>query len=567
MGLDRLPPSQVAARTRAVCSDGELDLLVDNAHRMELAFLIAAFGLGFAATLVRLPPLVGYLAAGFVLHAFGHESGEAIETISDLGVLLLLFGIGLKLRLRTLARREVWGTATLFALAGAAFPALVLWVGGAFGAPLVSDLDLRGALTVGFALSFSSTIFAVKALEETNEAGALAGRISIGVLILQDVAAVGFLVMVGGSDPTWWALALVPGFAVLIPVVGWVLTRSGHGEIIVLLGFTLAVGVGAEAFDAVGIKPDLGALVAGLMLARHPRAIELADRLLAFKDLFLVGFFLSIGLSGTPPVAGWVVALLAVALLPTRSLTSLAVLTRFRLRARTALHAALTLSTYSEFGLIVLVTAVGAGWIGDDWLSTIGVAVAVSFVFASIGSSARYRIYAGWQQRLARLERTPTIAEEAVIDCGDARVLVFGMGRVGTGAYDELVARGRGPVVGVDRVGETVDAHRAAGRSMVRGDALDRDFWERIRLHPDIELVVASMNSHAANLECVRRINEFLPRSRIAAIATFPDQVAELREAGVEVARNLYEEAGQALADDAVAFVWTGEDRDDAGFG
>ena len=135
-------------------------------------------------------------------------------------------------------------------------------------------------------------------------------------------------------------------------------------------------------------------------------------------------------------------------------------------------------------------------------------------------------------------------------------MLVFGMGRVGSGAYDEIVLR-RGPVVvGVDRRDETVELHRGEGRDVVRGDALDRDFWERVRFHPEVELVVASMSSHQANLECARRVREFLPAARIASIATYPDQVAELRDAGVDVARNLYEEAGQALADDASAVVF-----------
>ena len=80
---------------------------------MDLAFVLAAFGLGFAAALVRLPPLVGYLAAGFVLHGFGYETTSGIDLVADVGVLLLLFGIGLKLRLRTLARPEVWAGATL----------------------------------------------------------------------------------------------------------------------------------------------------------------------------------------------------------------------------------------------------------------------------------------------------------------------------------------------------------------------------------------------------------------------------------------------------------------------
>ncbi len=195
-----------------------------------------------------------------------------------------------------------------------------------------------------------------------------------------------------------------------------------------------------------------------------------------------------------------------------------------------------------------------------DWVSTVAVALGTSFVVASAANTARYRFYERWGSRLVAFELHPPLSEDAIVDCGDARVLVFGMGRVGTGAYDEMLTR-RGPqVVGVDRSDEMVELHRDADRSVVRGDALDRDFWERVRFHPDVELVIAAMGNHAANLECVRRVREFLPLARIAATATYPDQVGELRRAGVDIARNLYEEAGQALADDAVAVVFGGED-------
>ncbi len=527
---------------------------------MEIAFLVAAFGLGLAARAGGLPPLVGYLVAGFVLHALGYESTDGIEAISEIGVLLLLFGIGLKLRLRTLARPVVWGTATGFAVLGTALFGGLLVGLGVLGLPLARDLDIGSAAIVGFALSFSSTVFAVKALERTAESASLAGRLAVGVLILQDVFAVAFLVAAGGGWPSPWALLVVPGIVIMRPVFGWLLDRSDHGEILVLMGFTLAVGIGAGLFELVDLKPDLGALVAGLVLSGHPRAGEMADRLLGFKDLFLVGFFLSIGLQGTPSPAAWAIGLVALLLVPAKSISFIWLFTRFRLRSRTALHASLTLSTYSEFGLIVGTAALAAGLLDPDWVSTVAVAVGTSFVIASAANTARYRFYERWGSRLVKLERHPPLPEDAVVDCGDARVLVFGMGRVGTGAYDEMIAR-RGPLVGgVDRSGEIVESHREAGRSVVRGDALDRDFWERVRFHPDVELVMAATGNHSANLECVRRVREFLPLARIAAIAKYPDQVDELRRAGVDIARNMYEEAGQALADDAVAVVFAGEE-------
>lgn len=516
---------------------------------------MVAFGLGFLARAVGLPPLVGYLAAGFLLHAIGYESTQTIETISELGILLLLFGIGLKLRLRTLALPVVWVGASVFAAVGTVVVGGALLAIGGMGMPLAEDLTLGSAAIIGFALSFSSTVFAVKALERANETGSLAGRIALGILILQDVFAVVFLVVAGGSWPSPWSIPVVLALVMLRPGFGWFLDRSGHGEVLVLLGFALAVGVGAGAFGLVGLKPDLGALVAGLVLAGHPRSDEIATRLLGFKDLFLVGFFLSIGMEGIPSQAAWVIGLLAVILMPARSVVFFWLFTRFRLRTRTALHGSLTLSTFSEFGLIVGASALAAGLLDRVWVSTVAVAVAGSMVLASILTTSRYRLYGRWSGRLSGFERTPTATDDAIIEFDPARVLIFGMGRVGTGAYDELVER-MGPVVmGVDRSDEVVGNHLVAGRRAVRGDALDRDFWERVRFHPGVELVMAAMSSHQANLELAARAMEFLPDARIAATAVFHDQVAELREAGVDVARNLYEEAGQALADDATAFM------------
>ncbi|MFV9673418.1 MAG: cation:proton antiporter, partial [Acidimicrobiia bacterium] len=407
---------------------------------MDAALLATAFLLGFAAKRVGLPPLVGYLVAGFVLHAFGYDVTEAIEVVSELGILLLLFGIGLKLRPKTLARPSVWASATVFAaVATGAVGALLLAI-GALGIPLARDLDPATAALVGFALSFSSTVFAVQALERTNESDSLAGRTAIGVLILQDIFAVAFLVLAEGKWPSPWAIIIIPAFVLLRPVAGWFLDHSGHGEVLVLLGFTLAVGIGAGMFELLGMKPDLGALVAGLLLSGHPRSGEMADRLLGFKDLFLVGFFLSIGLAGTPSAAAWGIGLMIVLLLPAKTFGFLWLFTRFRLRARTSLHASLTLSTFSEFGLIVGAAALAEGLVDQAWVSTIAVAVAGSFVVASFADSHRYEFYDRWLDRLKGLERQTTLAEDSVVDCGDARVIVFGMGRVGAGAYDEIIA-------------------------------------------------------------------------------------------------------------------------------
>jgi len=518
---------------------------------MEIAFIVVAFLLGFAAAEIRLPPLVGYLVAGFVLHAFGYESTEAIDIIAELGVLLLLFGIGLKLKLTTLARPVVWAGASLHlagttAVIGALFIAL-----GALGMPLAADLTAGQALLVGFAFSFSSTVFAVKALEERKEAASLAGRIAIGTLIVQDIFAVLFLTVAVDEPPSLWAIPMVALVIGARPLYAWMLDRAGHGELLILLGLCLAVGAGAETFQLVGLKPDLGALIVGLSLANHRRAGELAERLLGFKDILLIGFFLSIGLDGAPGGAELLVAGVVLLVLPLKTAGYLLAMTRFRLRARTSWHASVSLANFSEFGLIVVAVGIEQELLDQPWASAVAVAVAVSFALAAPVNTARYGLYSRYSSRLHKLERPPILADDALIDPGDASILVFGMGRVGEGAYDELVRRRGNVVLGIDRTDGTVVRHQEAGRRIVRGDALDTEFWDRISLDHRIDLVVLATSDHQANLEAVRRIKGYTPDARIAAASLFPDERRELAEAGVDTARNLYEEAGQGLADDA----------------
>ena len=518
---------------------------------MDVTLILVAFGLGFAAVAVNLPPLVGFLAAGFILHAAGHAPSAAVDAVADLGVYLLLFGIGLKLRLRSLAKPIVWATAAVHLAVTSGLMAGVMIAVGALGLSIAAGLSPSEALLIGFALSFSSTIFAVKALEERNESASLQGRLSIGILVVQDIVAVVFLTLSADTTPSVWAVPVVLAVVAARPLYGWVLDRSGHGELLVLFGFCAAVGVGAEVFAQVGLKPDLGALVVGAALAGHRRAPELADRLLGYKDLLLVGFFLSIGLDGAPGPEAIVVAAIALVLLPLKTAAFVGLLSRFRVRTRTAWHASVTLTTFSEFGLIVAAVAIDNGVVDQQWASAIAVAVALSFVATSPLNTARYLIYDRFVRWAQRIERHPIRPEDAIFEPGSARVLVFGMGRVGAGAYDELVRRLGRVVLGIDRSEDSVAANVAVGRRVLRGDAMDTDFWDRIALRAGVDLVVLAMSDHQANLETARRVRRYLPDVRIAGSGRYADEVEELRRTGVDVARNLYGEAGQGLADDA----------------
>lgn len=508
--------------------------------------ITAAFVLGLGVRFVGLPPLVGFLLAGFGLNLAGYVSTPSVERAADLGVTVLLFTIGLKLRISTLLRPAVWAGATVQMLITVVLFGLFLFVlpFGVFG-----KLDLATAALVAFALSFSSTVFAVKVFEGQGQSASLHARTAIGILIMQDVIAVIFLAASKGQMPSPWALALLA----LIPgrhLLKWLMERSGHGELLLLFGIMLTFA-GFQLFELVDLKGDLGALIVGMLVSEHPKAKEMAGLLMSLKDLFLVGFFLSIGLSGIPSLPDVGIALLLVALVPIKVALFFGILTRFHLRARTSMMTSLSLASYSEFGLIVGAVGVSAGWLSDQWLMIIAVAVATTFIIASPVNAAAPRIYDRFRSRLLRFQSDKRLPEERPVYVPKAEVLILGMGRVGTGTYDALVGDLGDRVAGVDVDPDTVQRHIDNGRNVVRGDPTDLDFCERVINEGKLKRAMLALPNHQANLAAAAELRSLKHKFdlMVTATAKHDDQVQELEENGVDAAFNLYAEAGQGYAD------------------
>lgn len=519
---------------------------------MDPLWIAVAFLLGFTVKQVGLPPLVGFLAAGFVLNIFGVEGGETLDRVADFGVLLLLFSIGLKLRIKSLLRPEIWAGTSLHMLItvvvfGAGFFALSLT-----GLSLFAGLSLSSSFLIAFALSFSSTVFAIKILEEKGEMTAPHGRIAIGILIMQDVLAVIFLTFSSGKLPSPWALALIA--LLLIPVLlkksplSLIINKSGHGELLVLLGVLIPFA-GAFLFNVVGLKPDLGALVLGVLLAGHPKAKELSNTMLSFKDLFLVGFFLTIGLSGTPDLQAWGISFLLIFAMPFKIALFFLLLTRFKLRARTATLTSLSLANYSEFGLIIGAAGVANGWLATEWLVIFALALSITFVLASPLNMAAHTLYARWHTWLQRFETKTRLPEDEPLEFGDAKVIVLGMGRVGTEVYNVMRDKYDQAVLGIDYDKEKILHHLSAKRNVIHGDATDSDFWQRVRPSPKIRLIILATSNHSTHMQVITQLRETRNKEMIAAISRYDDEIEELKAAGVQVVFNLYVEAGVGYAE------------------
>ncbi|WP_246805274.1 cation:proton antiporter family protein [Desulfosarcina cetonica] len=469
--------------------------------------------------------------------------------MADAGVTLLLFTIGLKLKPSDLASPEVWAGATLHMLFTVVIFGLGLGLLAAVGLPLMGELNWAHWLLIAFALSFSSTVFAVKVFEAKKEMASRHALAAVGILIMQDVIAVIFLAVSSGKVPNLWAPVLIAGLFLVRPLLTRFMSKCGHDELLMIFGILLpAAGYGG--FELVGLKGDLGALVAGMLVAAHPRAYELSNALLGFKDLFLVGFFLNIGISGSLTWSAVGTGLLLTLVMPVKTVFFFAILTRFRLRARTSLLASLSLSNYSEFGLIVGAIGVASGWLSGDWLIALAIALSFTFILSAPLNAHAHALYARLSNPLKRFESRERLPGEAPLDTGDATIAVIGLGGVGTVCYDEMRRRQGDVVVGVDFSKQTVDAHRQDGRRVALGDASDSDFWERVDpARTAIRMVMLTLPDVKASAFAIRQLKARGYSGQIVASARYEDKIDELKAAGIDDAYVIYQEAGIGFAD------------------
>ncbi|MDE2758220.1 MAG: NAD-binding protein, partial [Acidobacteriota bacterium] len=188
------------------------------------------------------------------------------------------------------------------------------------------------------------------------------------------------------------------------------------------------------------------------------------------------------------------------------------------------------------------------GWIDGVWLSVIAVALSLSCGIAAGVNSAGDRIYMRYRTAWNRLQRRKRLADDRLLDTGGATILILGMGRVGTGAYEAMQLRRGETVVGVDIDPRTVENHQSAGLKVLLGDPSDADFWDRIRGTNTIELVMLALPNLSASLAVLNQIRAASFRGRVAATARFHDEIEPLERAGASVVFNVYEKAGAGFA-------------------
>lgn len=488
--------------------------LADNVFAQVAALLALASAVGFLGSLLKQPLIVAFIAVGLIAGPAGlalvHDEAE-IQLLSDLGITILLFLVGLKLDIGLI---RSLGVSSL--LSGVAQVAATAALG--FAVALALGFPPLGGLYIGFAIAFSSTIIVVKLLSDQREIDALHGQVALGFLIVQDLIVVVAMIALSAlgvgtehhGGPESVPLVLVSGAALLACVALFVryaaepLTERLARTPELLIGFAIALAVLLAAFaEAVGLGQELGGLLAGVALASTRYREAIGSRLAPLRDFLLLFFFVSLGarieLGGLE--AGLPAALvLSVVVLVGKPLIVMAILGLLGYRKRTGLLTGVALAQVSEFSLILAGIGETMGHLSEDTLGLITLVGMITIAASSYMIAYDRRLYALLDPLLGPFERRATPREDAA-DAGAGKgheVVLFGLGRFGTAIGLRLRARGV-RVLGVDFNPTAVRRWRGYGLDGEYGDAADPEFIAHLPLD-GVKWAVSTVPVHETGL-------------------------------------------------------------------
>lgn len=522
-------------------------LLQENSIYVDAVWLAIVFLFGLLAERKGLPPLVGFLLGGFFINFVGYQDGNLnniTQAMADIGVMLLLFTIGLKLKMKSLFLKEIWATSFIhMSLLLLVFPWAITLIGYT-GLSLFTGLAFKSKLIISFALSFSSTVYVVKVLESQGELASYHGKIAIGILVIQDIIAVIFIAASSQKLPSIWVLALPIWLWILRRILFKLLDWIQHGEMVPLFGFFATFIAGAFSFTLFGLKADLGALIIGMLLVSHPRSDELYDRMISYKDFFLIAFFINVGLIGLPTLNTLAAALVLLPLVLVKGTLFAAILSRFGVKTRTVYLSSLCLTNFSEFGLIIGMVGLKMGLLDESWIITLALLMSFSFLFAAPINQYSHKIFNKFHYLV---RRNHTVADEVVSDAyqgTDIDYLVVGMGRIGKPVFDRVSEQYPGRILGLDFDKDKIQALHKTAYTVEWADTADPEFWEKFNTQ-NLKAIYLTMSDFQSNLNTLEFIVTITQRDfKIFALTQFSDHAEVYRKKGVDFVFNFQERLG-----------------------
>jgi CPA2 family monovalent cation:H+ antiporter-2 len=497
-----------------------------------VAGIVLAFIFGLIAIRFRLSPLIGYLAAGVLAGPFtpGYVADQAIANeLAEMGVILLMFGVGLHFSLKDLM------SVRRIAIPGAiAQISVAVLLGMGLGA--LKGWSIATGFVFGLTLSTASTVVLIRALQERKILETDRGRIAVGWLIVEDIAMVLALVMIpalGQGESSSLGLAFlytmlkVAAFVAFMLIVGtrvipWALhqvAHTGSRELFRLAVFAIAIGVAFGAAKLFGVSFALGAFFAGVILAESPFSQRAAQETLPLRDAFAVLFFVSVGMLFDPNILFTApLALLATVLIIMvgKSAAAFVIVRLFGYSKKTALVISASLAQIGEFAFMLATLGVSYGLLDAEARSLILAAAMITIMLNPLAFSLF--------GRLSAREPQPEVPPQP-----EGHVVLVGYGRVGRLVGESLVGSGT-PVTIIETEGDVGLPDAANVRTLI-GNGCEPDLLKAAEVDDAKILLVAIPETFEAGqiIEQARRAN---PNLRIVARAHSDEEVAYLEGKG-----------------------------------
>jgi CPA2 family monovalent cation:H+ antiporter-2 len=531
--------------------------------------LSLAFVCGLVASKLRISPIVGYLLAGIIIGPYspGFVADMKIaEELSEIGIVLLMFGVGLHFSLKDLMEVK------RIALPGAVAQIAAATLLGA-GLAHLWGWNLENGLMFGLALSVASTVVLLRALENNGTLHTMNGRIAIGWLIVEDLAMILALVLIpalaspendgGGSAVQQLAVAIgkVILFVLLMLVVGRkalpqllaAVTRTRSRELFTLAVFAMAMGIAFGAAKLFGVSFALGAFFAGMVIRESDLNHEVADRALPFQEAFAVLFFVAVGMLFNPAVLLDrpldVLGVVAIIMIGKSVAASLIVLL-FGYPLKTALLVSAGLAQIGEFSFVLISVGLAYGLLpeGGSDLILAGALISIALnpvAFNLLGwairhVSSRPRLASVFNMRDTDLAHLRGDEKQALKEL----VILVGYGRVGRYLCQNI--RGVYNLVIVDGNRERVEALRKNGYHAIAGDGGSEEALKEAAIDNAVAIVVAVPDSFEARriVETARRIK---PSIKVLVRAHNDEEIEHFMRQDVDLALTGPTEIGRRM--------------------
>ena len=530
--------------------------------------LLAATALGFIFQYFRQPVILGYLVAGALI---GPEIGfklvsepESIEVISEIGLILLLFIIGLEINPKHLISS---GKKLIFTGIGQFIVCAVM----GFGFFLLPFFHLKGAMDALYLALFcglSSTAIVVKILFDKFELDTLPGRLTIGILIFQDIWAILILALQPNfTNPNLLLVCLAllksagllaAGYLLSRYVMGWIYGQiSKTPEMVVAMSIAwcaLMAGIGSF----IGLSMEMGALIAGVSISAFPYSVHVSAKVLPLRDFFLTLFFLSIGMKIPAPDTGLLVfsAVIVLFVILSRFFSIYPILAYAGSGRRTCFITSLNLAQISEFSLVVAALGVGYGHIDQRLLSLIIYAMAFTSVLTSYAIKGNHQLYLVFDRLLSKFG-FPSKDRE-VLENEEKQsypVVLLGYHR-GARAFIERISlmapRMLSKIMVIDYNPELLKKLNDKGIKGVFGDISSLDTLEHVHVS-EARVIVSTIPDMllkgTSNQAMVKACRALAPQATIVATADEMEQVVELKSTGANEVLLPYSLMGRQLVD------------------